>query len=121
MEARAGLVAIPILACALAASAGAGTVAAKPRLVVEPGHPVVGMRTTIDLHARRPRTPVIRAVSPTGVPIRIRLTALGPGLWRGAFRFTDDGQWLLRVPGAGVARRVLVLQPPGALPPFDTS
>lgn len=65
------------------------------------------------------RSPLyVRLVSPTGVRLRARLTRVGPGLWRAAWHFTDDGQWTLSVPRVRAVARVQVFQPFAALPPF---
>jgi hypothetical protein len=112
MISRAAMVAAVSLALVPTAAA------AKGRLVVDPGSPVVGVRTLIDVRTTAPAPLYLRLTSPTGVQRRLRLTRVAPGLWRAAFHFPDDGQWTLRVVRANAGAKVTVLQPGAALPPF---
>jgi hypothetical protein len=108
--------AIAIAAALLALAPVAG--AATPPLVVDPGNPVVGKRTLIELRASARAPLYVRLTSPTGVHMRVRLTQIRAGLWRTAYHFTDDGQWVLRVVPTRSVAKVLVLQTGAALPPF---
>lgn len=110
--------ALAVVAAFLAAAPAAG--AAAPRLLVDPGRPVVGARTLIELQLRTAaRAPLVaELVSPTGIRTRIRLTRVRPRLWRAVVHFPDDGQWLVRVARARAQAKVLVLQNGAALPPF---
>src|SRR4051812_35462549 len=108
--------AIAVLAVCLLVVPAAG--AAKGRLLVDPQRPFVGKRAVIEVQARLASPAFVQLVSPTGVHMKLRLTRDGAGLWRAAFHFTDDGEWLVRVPRARAAAKVLVFQPGGALPPF---
>lgn len=122
MLARAGALGLACLAL-LAPGAAANASAPGVSLLVRPGSPTVGLTSTIDvrLAQAKPGSPVVVAIlSPTGLRSRLTLTRVGPGLWRAAYRFLDDGTWRL---SAGVGRlavtdRVFVKQPPSAVPPF---
>lgn len=122
MVVRAGALAAFVVALLVAAP---GASAAGGRLVVSPGAPLVGERSTIELRlgSARPRRLVVELRSPTGVPRALRLERVGTRLWRATYRFTDDGAWTLRVVGRQVVafRRVVVLQPPALIPPFRPS
>lgn len=115
MIARAAAVAAVCLA--LAPSAGA----AKGRLLVDPQRPVVGLGTLIEVQTRARAPLFVQLTSPTGIPARIRLTKIRPGIWRALYRFVDDGQWILHVPRANALAKVLVMQPGAAIPPFKTN
>lgn len=116
MNARPGALAalcLVLLASAPAAGASGG------RLLVDPARPVVGAKTSIEVHSLASAPLVVQLVSPTGLKLHVRLVRVGPGLWRAAWHFADDGQWTLRVPRARAVARIQVLQPFGALPPFN--
>lgn len=108
--------AIAVAAVCLAVAPAAGS--ATPRLLVDPGKPIVGVRTLIELHTTARAPLYVRLTSPTGVHMRLRLTQVSAGLWRTAFHFSDDGQWTLRVARTRSIARVLVLQNGALLPPF---
>jgi hypothetical protein len=116
MNARLGVLGALCLAL-LAAAPAAG--AAKGRLLVDPLRPVVGAKTSIEVQTRASSPLYVQLVSPTGVRLQTRLLRVGPGLWRAAWHFSDDGQWTLRVPRAGAVAYVHVFQPFAALPPFN--
>jgi hypothetical protein len=116
MTARPGVLAALCLAVLVAAPAAG---AAKGRVSVDPGRPFVGVRTSIEVHARAAAPLYAQLVSPTGVKLRLRLQRVLPGLWRASWHFVDDGQWLVRVPRVRAVARVHVVQPPGILPPFN--
>jgi hypothetical protein len=107
-------IALAAVSLALVPAAGAAT----GPLLVDPGQPVVGKRTLIELRADVRAPLYLRLTSPTGVHMKVRLTRVASGLWRTAFHFTDDGQWTLRVARTHSLARVLVLQSGAALPPF---
>jgi hypothetical protein len=102
--------------CLAAAPAAAG--GANGRLLVDPPNPVVGGRALIEVRTQAKAPLVAQVTSPSGVHLRVRLSRVGAGLWRGAMRFADDGQWIVRVPRAHARAKVLVLQPGAAFPPF---
>jgi hypothetical protein len=108
--------ALAVAALCLVAVPAAG--AEKGRLAVVPERPVVGVRAVIEVrtHAKAPL--FAQVTSPSGVHLKVRLTEIRDGLWRGRMRFADDGQWVLRVARAQVVAKVFVLQPGAALPPF---
>jgi hypothetical protein len=108
--------AIAIAAALLAFAPAAG--AANGLLVVDPGHPVVGKRTLIELRTKAKGPIALQVTSPTGVRMRLVLVRAKPGVWRVGFHFADDGQWTLRVPRVRALAKVLVLQNGAALPPF---
>ncbi len=112
MIARAAAVAAVCLALAPTAAA------AKGRLLVDPGKPVVGVATLIEVQTGARAPLYVQLTSPTGVPTKIRLTRVRTGIWRALYHFADDGQWTLRVPRANARAKVLVLQPGAAIPPF---
>jgi hypothetical protein len=109
---RAIAVAVAVLVFAPAAGAASGL------LLVDPGHPVVGKRTLIELRTKAKGPIAVQVTSPTGVRTKVRLVRAKPGVWRVGFHFADDGQWMLRVPRLRALAKVLVLQPGAALPPF---
>jgi hypothetical protein len=92
--------------------------AAKGRLLVSPERPVVGVRALIEVRTQATAPLFAQVTSPTGVHLKVRLTRVGDGLWRGRMRFADDGQWVVRVARAHAVAKVFVLQPGAALPPF---
>lgn len=104
---------LSLIAAAPAAGASGG------RLLVDPVRPVVGAKTSIEVHSLAGAPLFVQLVSPTGVKMRVRLNRVAPGLWRAAWHFADDGQWTLRVPRARAVARIQVSQPFGALPPFN--
>lgn len=99
-----------VLAPAAGASSG--------RLVVDPGHPIVGARVVLELKAVAKAPLYVRVTSPTGVHERVRLKQVQPGRWLAAVVFPDDGEWELRVARPRATAKVLVLQSGAALPPF---
>jgi hypothetical protein len=107
-----------IAVAALCVAAVPGTGSSGARLVVDPQSPVVGVRALIEVRTHAASPVVAQLTSPTGVRQRLRLTRVHPGLWRGSFHFSDDGQWTVRVTRAHAVAKVLVLQPGGAVPPF---
>lgn len=116
---RTWLAAVAACSAALVAASSAG---AEHRLVVvRPGVPVVGKRTTIDVAVRSRRALVLELVSPTGVHRRVRLRNVARGQWRATYNFLDDGQWILHVLPTRLARSIWVEQPPSALPPYRPS
>ena len=120
MLARAGVVG---LVCLAVLAAAADAKAPGVSLLVRPGSPTVGLMSTIDvqLAPARPASPVIVGIlSPTGLQSRLALKRVGPGLWRAAYRFVDDGTWRLSasVGRLTVTDMVFVKQPPSAVPPF---
>jgi hypothetical protein len=108
--------AIAIAAAVLAFAPAAG--AANGLLLVDPGQPVVGSRTLIELRTKAQGPIKLQLVSPTGVHLRLGLVRAKPGVWRVGFHFADDGQWVLRVPRVRALAKVVVFQPGAALPPF---
>ncbi len=82
------------------------------RLAVKPVSPHALEPATIELRAPAETLPGLRvqAVSPRGNALRVRTTPIEEGLRRGAFRFTMEGRWQLRVSDVA-GRRV-----PGAQP-----
>jgi hypothetical protein len=115
MLARALAVAAVCLVAVPAAGAGNG------RLLVDPANPVVGGRALIEVRTQGKAPLFAQVTSPTGVHLKVRLTRVGAGLWRGGMRFADDGQWIVRVARAHAVAKVLVLQPGAAFPPFKTN
>lgn len=116
MNARLGVLgALCLVLLATASAAGA----ARGRLLVDPLRPVVGAKASIEVRARAGSPLYVQLVSPTGVKLQVRLTRVGPGIWRAAWHFSDDGQWTLRVPRARAVAHVHVVQPFAALPPFN--
>ncbi len=120
MLARAGALG---LVCLALLTTGANASAPGVSLLVRPGSPTVGLSSTIDvqLAQAKPASPVIVGIlSPTGLRSRLTLTRVGPGLWRVAYRFLDDGTWRLSVSVGrlAVTGRVFVKQPPSAVPPL---
>ncbi len=123
MVVRMGALAALVVAL-LAAAPGAS--AAGARLVVSPQAPLVGERSTIEVHlvsSRRAAPLVVELLSPTGVPRALPLRRVGSRLWRASYRFPDDGAWTLRVVQrrSVSVHRVVVLQPPALIPPFRPS
>jgi hypothetical protein len=108
--------AVATAAVCLVAAPVAG--AANGRLVVDPGSPVVGLRTLIEVRTAGKAPLFAQVTSPTGIRMRVRLAHVRADLWRAAYHFTDDGQWTVRVARANAVAKVLVLQPGAALPPF---
>ena len=108
--------AIALAACVAAVAPVAG--ATNGRLSVAPGRPVVGSRVLIRMHLATQAPLYLQLTSPTGIPSRIRLTQVRPGLWQTTAHFPDDGQWTLRVLRAHVRAAVTVLQPGALIPPF---
>lgn len=107
------------LALVLAAVAVPAASAARGTVDVRPAAPVVGKRAAIavtaDVRAARLR---LELVSPTGVRLFTWLHRAAPGLFRGGFSFSDDGQWLLSARRGAIVRGIWVQQPPSATPPF---
>lgn len=105
-----------------ASTAGAANAAGAGRsLEVRPGSPVVGLRVTIVVRgAPTVKRLAVEIVTPTGIPLRLRLARAGAGMWRARYRFTDDGTWTLsvRLRGTVSSRRIFVKQPPAPIPPF---
>ena len=108
--------AIAIAAALLAfAPAAAG---ANGRLVVDPGHPVVGRKALIEVRTKAKGPLALQLTSPTGVDMRLSLVLARPGVWRVGYHFADDGQWRVSVPRVRAAVTVLVFQPGAIVPPF---
>jgi hypothetical protein len=101
MLARLGAAAV--VSAALAAPAANAAVGL---IVVKPGSPVVGQRSTIELRASvatMRKAPIVQLVSPTHVTRDLRLDRVGSGRWRVVFEFPDDGTWTIRVLTGAVA------------------
>lgn len=115
MLARSGALALVLAALAAVPAAAA----LRGRVLVSPGSPVVGKRAVIEVRtAAKGARLALELVSPTGVRRQLWLRRVRPGLWRAAYHFADDGQWLLRVRDGRIGTGIWVQQPPSALPPF---
>ena len=115
MLARAGALGLVLAVVATAPAAAA----VRGRVLVSPASPLVGKRAVIEVRtAAKGHRLALELVSPTGVQRHLWLRRVAPGLWRTAYHFADDGQWLLRVRSARIGAGIWVQQPPSALPPY---
>lgn len=115
MLARSGALALVLAVVATAPAAAA----VRGRVLVNPTSPFVGKRAVIEVRAAvQAQRLSLQLVSPTGVQRHLWLRRVAPGLWRGAYHFADDGQWLLRVRSARIGAGIWVQQPPSPLPPY---